>query len=60
MGTGKLLGQPAQMLVVICMQWARIPSKRSSNTPSQLHDTETGISSSSVEEMILMYKNAQK
>ena len=41
MGTGdKMLGGN--------LEWTSIPSRGNSNTPSQLHATETGISSSSV------------
>ena len=41
MGTGdKMLGGN--------LRWSSIPSRGSSNTPSRLHATETGISSGSV------------
>ena len=43
MGTGvKMLGGN--------LRWTSIPSRGSSNTPSQLHATETGISSGSVDQ----------
>ena len=32
------------------LRWTSIPSRESSNTPSRLHATETGISSSSVDQ----------
>ena len=32
------------------LRWTSIPSSGSSNTPSQLHATETGISSGSVDQ----------
>ena len=47
MGTDELLGQPSKMLGVTWC-WTSIPSRGSSDTPSQLHATETRISSGSV------------
>ena len=37
------------------LRWTRIPSRGSSNTPSQLHATETGISSGSVSQFGPLY-----
>ena len=47
MGTGELLGQPNKMLGVT-WRWTGIPPRGSSNAPSRLHATETGISSGSL------------
>ena len=34
------------------LRWTNIPSRESSNTPSRLHATETGITSGSVGQLL--------
>ena len=46
MGTSKLSGKPDKMLGGY-LRWICIPSRRSSNTPSRFHATETRIISGS-------------
>ena len=47
MCTSEMLG-PSNKMLGGNLHWTTIPPSRSSNTPSQLHATESGIRSSSV------------